>query len=150
MVYNDQCWVPGQYERSQSALDGITGKVFKAAGDSLGDKLDKESSSAHAPVGIKSMEWSDYMLMAAQHSKNNARHWFRYLRKYIDKYGIVFQKQDLEKLFHNEALTPFQRVSLRAAFEDGSQTRQHIISLNHKVTSDKIALIRERYKNIEL
>ena len=95
------------------------------------------------------MEWSEYMLMAAQHSKNNARHWFRYLRKYIDKYDIVFQRQDLEKLCHNEALTPFQRVSLRAAFEDGSQTRQHIISLNHKVTVNKTALLTERYENIE-
>jgi len=83
------------------------------------------------------MEWSDYIVLAARHSKNNARHWFRYLRKYIDKCGVLFSKEQVDELYANENLTPFQRVSIRAAFEDGSQTRQHIISLNQKKNPDK-------------
>ena len=37
---------------SQTVLDEITGKVVQAAGDSLGDKLDKGSYSAYAPGGL--------------------------------------------------------------------------------------------------
>jgi len=94
------------------------------------------------------MSWSDYIVMAARHSKGSARHWFRYLRKYIDKCGIVFSKKDLEELFNNEELTPFQRVSLKAAFEDGSPTRQHILSLNGKADQNKILILREKYEKV--
>ena len=67
------------------------------------------------------MTWIDYMIKAAQHSKGNAGHWFRYLRKDINNCGTLFSKKDVEELFCNEALTFFQRVSLKAAFEEGSQ-----------------------------
>ena len=95
------------------------------------------------------MSWSDYMIMAAKHSKNNAGHWFRYLRKDIDKYGIAFTKEEVEMLCENQALSPFQRVSLKAAFEDGSLTRQHIINLNSKVIPNKLSLVRAKYENID-
>ena len=92
-------------------------------------------------------QWSDYIVMAAQHSKNNARHWFRYLRKDIDKCGVLFSKEQVEELYNNDVLTPFQRVSIKAAFEEGSQTRQHIISLNQKVVPNKLATVREKFEN---
>ena len=84
------------------------------------------------------MEWSDYMIVAANHSKNSAKLWFSYLRKYIDKCGTLFSLQDVEHLYQNAALTPFQRVSIKAAFINGSQTRQYIISLNYKAIPRKI------------
>ena len=89
------------------------------------------------------MEWSEYMVMAARHSKNNARHWFRYLRKYINSCGTLFSKQDVEYLNHCKELTPFQRVSIKAAFEEGSQTQLHIISLNQRISPDKISKLGE-------
>ena len=92
------------------------------------------------------MNWSDYIIMAAVHSRNNARHWFRYLRKDIDKCGILFSKEDIESLYNNETLTPFQRVSLRTAFENGSQTRQHIINLNNKAGLELISLVRKKHE----
>jgi hypothetical protein len=98
-------------------------------------------------VGVRGMEWLDYMEKAAQHSRNDAKLWFRYLRKYIDKCGSLFSMHDVESLFHSDVLTPFQRVSIRAAFDDDSQTRQHIVSLNQKANLNKIALIRGEYKN---
>lgn len=94
------------------------------------------------------MSWSDYIVMAAQHSKGSARHWFRYLRKHIDKCGTVFSKKDIEDLFNNKSLTPFQRVSIKAAFEDGSPTRRHILSLNGKADRNKILLLREKYERV--
>ena len=95
------------------------------------------------------VQWSDYMVMAAQHSRNNAGHWFRYLRKDIDKCGVLFSKEQVEELYNNEALTPFQRVSIKAAFEEGSQTRQHIISLNQRANPSKILSVREKFGNID-
>ncbi|MCL2153381.1 MAG: hypothetical protein FWH57_10580 [Oscillospiraceae bacterium] len=95
------------------------------------------------------MQWSEYMVMAALQSRNNARHWFRYLRKYIDKCGTRFSEQDVENLYNNEALTPFQRVSIKAAFEEGSQTRLHIINLNKKISSDKISVLRGQYAKLD-
>ena len=94
------------------------------------------------------MSWSAYMIIAAQHSKNNAQHWFRYLRKDIEKCGKTFTKEEVEALCTNEALTPFQRVSLKAAFEEDSPTRQYIINLNHKVVPSKLSLLRAKYENI--
>jgi hypothetical protein len=95
------------------------------------------------------MEWSTYIAMAAQHSKNNAAHWFRYLRKDIDKCDVLFTRQQIEELYNDESLTPFQRVSLKAAFENGSQTRQHILSLNNKANLDRITAVREKYEHVD-
>ena len=92
------------------------------------------------------MQWVNYMEMAAQHSKYNAGHWFRYLRKVIDKYGIFITEEQLDTLYGNVALTPFQRVSLKAAFKEGTITQQHIISLNQKVIPSKLAIVRAKYE----
>ena len=93
------------------------------------------------------MEWSDYIIMAAQHSKGSARHWFRYLRKDIDKCGMLFTIEDVEKLSRNVKLSPFQRVSLKAAFSEGSPTRQHIRALNNKASQEKINIVKAKYAN---
>lgn len=93
------------------------------------------------------MSWIDYMEMAAKHSRGSAKHWFRYLRKDIDKCGILFSKQDLEALYQKDVLTPFQRVTLKAAFEDGTATRQHIMDLNRTVNRNKIMEVRRRHEH---
>ena len=92
------------------------------------------------------MEWSDYIAKAAKHSKHNARHWFRYLRKDIDKFGIKFTENDVYNLYNSKFLTPFQRVSIKAAFKDGSQTHQYLTNLNKKRTNfSKISLVKVKY-----
>ena len=96
------------------------------------------------------MSWSDYMIMAARHSRANAAHWFRYLRRDIDKCGELFSKEDVEDLYNNDSLTPFQRVSIKAAFEEGSPTRLHIINLNNKTRKNKIQLVRDKIENSKL
>lgn len=90
------------------------------------------------------MDWINYMIMAAQHSKGNASHWFRYLRKDINNYGELFAKKEIDALFGNENLTLFQRVSLRTAFEEGSPTRQHIIGLNSPAKTNMLSAIKAR------
>jgi len=96
------------------------------------------------------MTWINYMVTAAQHSKGSASHWFRYLSKDIEKCGAVFSKQDVEELSNSDALTFFQRISLRAAFEEGSPTRQHIISLNKKIDLSMVTAVRNKLRgNVE-
>jgi len=96
------------------------------------------------------VSWSDYIVnVAAPHSRGSAKHWFRYLRKYIDKCGVLFSEKDIEELYRNEVLTPFQRVSLRAAFCEGSPTQQHVISLNSKAERNKILSVRKKYEKID-
>jgi len=96
------------------------------------------------------MAWIDYMLMAAQHSKDSAEHWFRYLRKYIDKCGTAFTEADVDALCNNVKLTPFQRISLKSAFTEGSPTRQHIIKLNEPGRRDVLSRIKAELKEARL
>ncbi|MCL2366612.1 MAG: hypothetical protein FWC75_06135 [Oscillospiraceae bacterium] len=77
-------------------------------------------------------KWIAYMLMAASHSKDCATHWFRYLRKEIDKRGITFSQEEIDILCKDERLTPFQRISLEQAFIEGSPTRERVCKLNQK------------------
>jgi len=90
------------------------------------------------------MEWINYMTMAARHSKGSANHWFRYLCKYIDKLDVVFTRADVDALCTHEALTLFQRVTLKAAFKEDSLTRQRILAMNQPATLDMIATVRAR------
>jgi len=62
------------------------------------------------------MSWVDYMKVAARHSRGNAKHWFRYLCKYIHKCGDVFTHADIDTLCDSDVLSLFQRVTLKAAF----------------------------------
>ena len=91
------------------------------------------------------MTWLDYIItVAAPHSKYNAQLWFRYLRKDINK---KISKDQIDELYNNKALSAFQRVSLKAAFTEGSPTRNHIIALNNKVIPNKLLILKEKYDN---
>jgi hypothetical protein len=90
------------------------------------------------------MTWSEYILtVAAPHSRHNAQHWFRYLRKDIEK---DISKEQIEELCNNEALSLFQRVSLKAAFTDGSSTRQYLIDLNCRAEHKILNTVREQHE----
>ena len=94
------------------------------------------------------MTWLDYIVtVAAPHSKYNAKQWFRYLRKDIDK---DISKEQIDLLYNSTTLTPFQRVSLKAAFTADSPTRQYILDLNKRAVPDKILLLREKYENNQI
>ena len=89
------------------------------------------------------MTWFDYMLnTAAPHSRYSAKQWFRYLRKDIEK---NISPEQIEDLCNNPALSAFQKVSLKAAFTEGSPTRNHILGLNGKVEPKKLMILMEKY-----
>jgi len=83
------------------------------------------------------MDYVEYLFIAARHSRYNAARWFRYLRKIIDKYGIAFTQEQINYLYNSDELTPFQRVSLKAAFKEGSITRQYLLNLNQIIAPTK-------------
>jgi len=95
---------------------------------------------------IRDTRWFDYMIIAAQHSKYNAQHWFRYLRKDVDKCGIAFSLEDVSQLCNDERLTLFQRVTLKEAFKEGSDTQEYIRNLNRKARPTMLAEVRSRYE----
>ena len=91
------------------------------------------------------MTWIDYIItVAASHSRYNAQHWFRYLRKDIHQEA---SKEQIDELCNNEALSAFQRVSIKAAFTEGSPTREHILGLNDKVIPNKLSIVRDKFEN---
>ena len=93
------------------------------------------------------MDNAKYILMAAQHSRYNAGHWFRYLRKIINEHGTSISREIIDELYSNELLTPFQRVSLKAAFEEDTETHKHIVGLNQRVVPSKLAQVKAKYES---
>ena len=90
--------------------------------------------------------WSEYIIAAAQHSKGNAAHWFRYLGKIADK---DVSQEEIDLLYRNERLTYFQRVSLKYAFVDGSPTRERVLGSSRKANLDMMVVLREKYEKID-
>ena len=93
------------------------------------------------------MDNTEYILIAAQHSRHNAGHWFRYLRKIINESGNSISSETIDELYSSELLTPFQRVSLKAAFDEATETHKHVISLNQRVVPGKLAQVRTKYEH---
>lgn len=91
------------------------------------------------------MEWYDYMITAAEQSRYNASHWFRYLRKVIFEETSYLTEQDVERLLASDTLTAFQKVSLKYALEEDSPTHQHVISLNKPAKLSNVKQLLEKY-----
>ena len=72
-----------------------------------------------------------FIVNGAEHSRYNAWHWFRYLRKIIDSDGeILLSSYSIEKLLNSSRLTNFQKIVLKRAVEKGSPTYEFIKGLN--------------------
>ena len=93
------------------------------------------------------MTWYDFMINAAEQSRHNTRHWFRYLRKVIFEDYTHLTDEDIEKLLISDELTAFQKVSLEFAVKQGSQTHEHVVSLNKPVKVDEVRKLMEDYSS---
>lgn len=91
------------------------------------------------------MTWYEFMINAAKQSQHNTRHWFRYLRKVIFEDYTHLTDEDIEKLLISDELTAFQKVSLEFAVQQGSQTHEHVVSLNKPVKVDEVRKLMEDY-----
>lgn len=91
------------------------------------------------------MTWYEFMIQAAEHSRHNARHWFRYLRKVIFDDYTHLTDEDIERLLNSEELTAFQKVSLEFAVQQGTPTHEHVVSLNKPANIDAVRKLMEDY-----
>lgn len=91
------------------------------------------------------MTWYDFMINAAKQSRYNARHWFRYLRKVIFEDYTYLTNEDIEKLLISDELTAFQKVSLEFAVQQGSPTREHVVSLNKPAKVEGVRKLMEDF-----
>ena len=71
-----------------------------------------------------------WLIRAAKHSRHNAKHWFRYLRKEIVNDKIIPAHEDIKKLLDSDELTIFQKISLKRAMTVGTPTYEYVASLN--------------------
>ena len=71
-----------------------------------------------------------FFLEGAKHSRDNAAHWFRYLRKIVSGGKIILSQEDLSRLLSSEELSCFQKVTLRRAMTQGTPTYQYVMGLN--------------------
>lgn len=97
-------------------------------------------------MGISAMTWYDFMISAAEQSRHNARHWFRYLRKVIFEDCTYLTDEDIEKLLTSNELTAFQKISLEFAVQQGTPTYEHVVSLNKPAKIDEVRNLMEQYK----
>ena len=91
------------------------------------------------------MDWYTYMINAAEHSKYNGTHWFRYLRKVILDGSSKLTAHDITRLLQSEELTNFQKVSLKYAVQEGSPTHEYVLSLNRPARLTNITALMEKY-----
>lgn len=91
------------------------------------------------------MSWYEFMINAAQQSRHNARHWFRYLRKVIFEDYTYLTGEDIERLLASDELTAFQKVSLEFAVQVGSPTHEHVVSLNKPAKLNEVRNLLKEY-----
>lgn len=91
------------------------------------------------------MTWYDFMINAAEQSRHNIRHWFRYLRKVIFEDYTHLTDEDIEKLLISDELTAFQKVSLEFAVQQGSPTHEHVVYLNKPAKLHVVKELLEKY-----
>lgn len=74
------------------------------------------------------MKGYEFLIMAAQITKGDGDHWFRYLHKVINEKGILLQDWEIDKALHSNQLTDFQKVTLVDATTEGTHTHEFISS----------------------
>ena len=75
------------------------------------------------------MDNFNYMVLAAERSRFNSSHWFRYLRKVIFEDYTYLTDDDVQRLWESDNLTQFQKISLKCAVQFGSPTHEFVVSL---------------------
>lgn len=93
------------------------------------------------------MNWYDYMINAAEQSRFNASHWFRYLRKVIFDDRSYLTDKTVEELLTSKKLTDFQKVSLKYAIQEHTPTHDYVISLNQPVKLTNVQKMMEKYRH---
>ncbi len=90
-----------------------------------------------------------YYKKAALHSRYNADHWFRYLRKFIIDDGCKLSDNEINILLNSSELTMYQKITLKRALIEGSKTNIKVLSQNKKAKTPMLDQIRRKSKIIK-
>ena len=72
-----------------------------------------------------------FFLDGAIASRDNAAHWFRYLRKIVKgENEFILNPEELSWILSRDELSCFQKVTLERALTIGTPTHQYVKSLN--------------------
>lgn len=71
-----------------------------------------------------------WLIRGAKHSRYNANHWFRYLRKVVVNGKIGLTADEIQQLLENYQLTMFQKITLKRAVNVGTPMFDYISNLN--------------------
>lgn len=86
-----------------------------------------------------------YYIKAAQHSRYNSQHWFRYLRKIFNENECKLTDDEINQLLSSNYLTMYQKVVLKRAVIKDSKTNKKIVALNQKAKTPMIDQIKRKY-----
>lgn len=88
-----------------------------------------------------------YLFNAAHHSRNNTRHWLRYLRKVISENGTILSENEIKELVRSNELSMMQVVTLNAALNPTTETHRQVIGLNKPAQMPFYAELMKRVHN---
>ncbi|GAB2026169.1 hypothetical protein [Lactovum odontotermitis] len=89
---------------------------------------------------------TEYIIHAAELSKNNASLWFRYLNKVINDNSALSPKE-IEEILASRELDSFQRVILKLAVEPDNAYHRYVINLSKPA---KTLSLEERFQKYGL
>ena len=97
--------------------------------------------------GMKSLRntRAAYMIEGAKRSRYNARHWFRYLRKYADEEKTVLSEDEIATIIDSGELTMYQIITLKRAMQPGTITNKRAAGLNKRTTTPMVNEILRRH-----
>ena len=122
-----------------------TSSCFRRPPEYVVFMLDRLVSDDFATQRNSAMSRAEYLIRAASHSRYNAGHWMRYLRKeLIDGRSRLTQK-DIDTVLSSDKLTMFQKVSFKRAMQVGTETNLAVSSLNRRVRPTMLDTLQRKY-----
>ena len=92
-----------------------------------------------------SISREENIMRAAERSRDNAKHWLRYLRKEFIGGKSRLTSEQVAVILNSGRLSMYQRISLLRAIEPGTPTNEYVLSLNERAKTPMVdKLLRER------
>ena len=92
--------------------------------------------------------YMNYYFNAAKKSRNNSEQWFRYLRKFITSEGCKLSDNEINYMLLSDHLTMYQKITLKRALINGTETNKKVISLNEKTKTPMLDHIKRKNKYV--
>jgi len=95
-------------------------------------------------VRFRPLDRAENLIVAAQHSRGDARQWMRYLRKEFTGQKFRLSDSQINAVLDSTELSPLQKIIFKRATTDGTATNAYIISLNSRAKTPMVDRILKR------